>query len=73
MCANLFCLKQEGVLSRLQQNVTLEEQRWAQQLAEKQRELDDLRQRTVLQVFSGLYYASMLYVQTHKQSPYRRG
>ncbi|XP_047033917.1 ribosome-binding protein 1 isoform X4 [Helicoverpa zea] len=39
----------EGVLSRLQQNVTLEEQRWAQQLAEKQRELDDLRQRTVLQ------------------------
>ncbi|XP_047033921.1 kinectin isoform X8 [Helicoverpa zea] len=40
----------EGVLSRLQQNVTLEEQRWAQQLAEKQRELDDLRQRTVLQM-----------------------
>ncbi|XP_026743114.1 kinectin-like isoform X6 [Trichoplusia ni] len=39
----------EGVLSRLQQNVTLEEQRWAQQLADKQRELDDLRQRTVLQ------------------------
>ncbi|CAH0690204.1 unnamed protein product [Spodoptera exigua] len=40
----------EGVLSRLQQNVTLEEQRWAQQLAEKQRELDDLRQRTVMQM-----------------------
>ncbi|XP_075982578.1 uncharacterized protein LOC142980887 isoform X2 [Anticarsia gemmatalis] len=40
----------EGVLSRLQQNVTLEEQRWAQQLAEKQRELDDLRQRTVSQM-----------------------
>ncbi|XP_026743117.1 ribosome-binding protein 1-like isoform X8 [Trichoplusia ni] len=40
----------EGVLSRLQQNVTLEEQRWAQQLADKQRELDDLRQRTVLQM-----------------------
>ncbi|XP_050551584.1 ribosome-binding protein 1 isoform X10 [Spodoptera frugiperda] len=39
----------EGVLSRLQQNVTLEEQRWAQQLADKQRELDDLRQRTVMQ------------------------
>ncbi|CAH0594267.1 unnamed protein product [Chrysodeixis includens] len=39
----------EGVLSRLQQNVTLEEQRWAQQLADKQRELDELRQRTVLQ------------------------
>ncbi|XP_022817432.1 ribosome-binding protein 1 isoform X3 [Spodoptera litura] len=40
----------EGVLSRLQQNVTLEEQRWAQQLADKQRELDDLRQRTVMQM-----------------------
>ncbi|XP_037293988.1 plectin isoform X4 [Manduca sexta] len=39
----------EGVLSRLQQNVTTEEQRWAQQLADKQRELDELRQRTVLQ------------------------
>ncbi|CAG9789331.1 unnamed protein product [Diatraea saccharalis] len=40
----------EGVLSRLQQNVTTEEQRWAQQLADKQRELDDLRTRTVLQM-----------------------
>ncbi|KAG6450016.1 hypothetical protein O3G_MSEX006304 [Manduca sexta] len=40
----------EGVLSRLQQNVTTEEQRWAQQLADKQRELDELRQRTVLQM-----------------------
>ncbi|XP_026760909.2 ribosome-binding protein 1 isoform X2 [Galleria mellonella] len=33
----------EGVLSQLQQNVTLEERRWAEQLAEKQREIDDLR------------------------------
>ncbi|XP_062532091.1 kinectin isoform X9 [Bombyx mori] len=40
----------EGVLSRLQQNVTTEEQRWAQQLADKQRELDELRQRTVSQM-----------------------
>ncbi|KAJ0173610.1 hypothetical protein K1T71_010759 [Dendrolimus kikuchii] len=40
----------EGVLSRLQQNVTTEEERWAQQLADKQRELDELRQRTVLQM-----------------------
>ncbi|XP_060805240.1 ribosome-binding protein 1 isoform X2 [Amyelois transitella] len=40
----------EGVLSRLQQNVTHEEQRWAEQLADKQRELEELRQRTVLQM-----------------------
>ncbi|XP_046971776.1 myosin-11 isoform X3 [Vanessa cardui] len=39
----------EGVLSRLQQNVTREEQRWAQQLADKQRDLDALRSSTVLQ------------------------
>ncbi|CAB3249206.1 unnamed protein product [Arctia plantaginis] len=42
----------EGVLSRLQQNVTLEEQKWAQQLADKQRELDELRQHTVMQMQS---------------------
>ncbi|XP_046971775.1 ribosome-binding protein 1 isoform X2 [Vanessa cardui] len=40
----------EGVLSRLQQNVTREEQRWAQQLADKQRDLDALRSSTVLQM-----------------------
>ncbi|XP_059053180.1 ribosome-binding protein 1 [Achroia grisella] len=40
----------EGVLSQLQHNVTTEEGRWAEQLAEKQRELDDLRQRTVMQM-----------------------
>ncbi|XP_072929860.1 uncharacterized protein alt isoform X2 [Epargyreus clarus] len=40
----------EGVLSRLQQNVTREEQRWARQLADKQHELDDLRQRTIMQM-----------------------
>ncbi|XP_047536695.1 ribosome-binding protein 1 isoform X1 [Vanessa atalanta] len=40
----------EGVLSRLQQNVTREEQRWAQQLADKQRDLDTLRSSTVLQM-----------------------
>ncbi|XP_045502960.1 myosin heavy chain, fast skeletal muscle isoform X3 [Colias croceus] len=39
----------EGVLSRLQQNVAIEESRWAQQLADKQKELDDLRHRTVSQ------------------------
>ncbi|XP_068618901.1 kinectin-like isoform X2 [Battus philenor] len=39
----------EGALSRLQQNVTVEEQRWSKQLADKQRELDELRQRTVSQ------------------------
>nr|XP_026494195.1 ribosome-binding protein 1 isoform X5 [Vanessa tameamea] len=39
----------EGVLSRLQQNVTREEQRWAQQLADKQRDLDTLRSSTMLQ------------------------
>ncbi|KAL0869098.1 hypothetical protein ABMA27_007404 [Loxostege sticticalis] len=40
----------EGVLSRLQQNVSAEEARWAAQLADKQRELDELRARTVLQM-----------------------
>ncbi|CAH2045319.1 unnamed protein product, partial [Iphiclides podalirius] len=40
----------EGALSRLQQNVAVEEQRWAKQLAEKQRELDELQQRTVSQM-----------------------
>lgn len=40
----------EGVLSRLQQNVTTEETRWAQQLADKQRELDDLRTNSLHQV-----------------------
>ncbi|CAG4953916.1 unnamed protein product [Parnassius apollo] len=40
----------EGALSRLQQNVTIEEQRWAKQLTERQRELDELRQRTVSQM-----------------------
>ncbi|XP_048486248.1 kinectin isoform X4 [Plutella xylostella] len=39
----------EGVLSRLQHNVTAEERRWAQQLAEQQRELDHVRSRTVAQ------------------------
>ncbi|XP_053613271.1 ribosome-binding protein 1 isoform X5 [Plodia interpunctella] len=39
----------EGVLSRLQQNVTHEEQRWAQQLADTQRELEETRHRAVLQ------------------------
>ncbi|XP_062532090.1 kinectin isoform X8 [Bombyx mori] len=47
----------EGVLSRLQQNVTTEEQRWAQQLADKQRELDELRQRTVSQEPLAFAYA----------------
>ncbi|CAK1550523.1 unnamed protein product [Leptosia nina] len=40
----------EGVLSQLQQNVSVEEARWARQLADQQRELDELRQRTVLQM-----------------------
>lgn len=40
----------EGVLSLLQQNVALEEQKWAQQLADKQQELDELKQRTVMQM-----------------------
>lgn len=40
----------EGVLSRLQHNVTAEERRWAQQLAEQQRELDHVRSRTVAQL-----------------------
>ncbi|XP_022121341.2 ribosome-binding protein 1 isoform X2 [Pieris rapae] len=39
----------EGVLSQLQQNVSAEEARWASRLAEQQKELDELRQRTVLQ------------------------
>ncbi|XP_045527409.1 ribosome-binding protein 1 isoform X3 [Pieris brassicae] len=39
----------EGVLSQLQRNVSAEEARWASRLAEQQRELDELRQRTVLQ------------------------
>ncbi|XP_038206787.1 ribosome-binding protein 1-like isoform X1 [Zerene cesonia] len=40
----------EGVLSRLQQNVAIEESRWAQQLADKQKELDDLKHRTLSQM-----------------------
>ncbi|XP_047524286.1 kinectin isoform X2 [Pieris napi] len=40
----------EGVLSQLQRNVSAEEARWASQLAEQQKELDELRQRTVLQM-----------------------
>ncbi|CAH4031900.1 unnamed protein product [Pieris brassicae] len=40
----------EGVLSQLQRNVSAEEARWASRLAEQQRELDELRQRTVLQM-----------------------
>ncbi|XP_041970048.1 ribosome-binding protein 1 isoform X2 [Aricia agestis] len=42
----------EGVLSRLQANVSREEQRWQQLLADKQRELDLLQQTTVLQLQS---------------------
>ncbi|XP_026314965.1 kinectin isoform X2 [Hyposmocoma kahamanoa] len=40
----------EGVLSRLQHNVTTEEQRWAELLADKQRELDELRLKTLQQM-----------------------
>ncbi|XP_061728930.1 ribosome-binding protein 1-like [Cydia pomonella] len=39
----------EGVLSQLQANVTREETRWARQLADKQHELDSLRQHTLTQ------------------------
>ncbi|XP_050675310.1 ribosome-binding protein 1-like isoform X2 [Leptidea sinapis] len=42
----------EGVLSRLQQNVSAEEAKWAKQLSEKQRELDELRLTTVQQMQS---------------------
>ncbi|XP_063539168.1 ribosome-binding protein 1 [Cydia strobilella] len=40
----------EGVLSQLQANVTREEARWARQLADKQHELDSLRQHTLTQM-----------------------
>ncbi|XP_047994083.1 ribosome-binding protein 1 isoform X1 [Leguminivora glycinivorella] len=40
----------EGVLSQLQANVTREEASWARQLAEKQHELDSLRQHTLTQM-----------------------
>ncbi|XP_063387409.1 ribosome-binding protein 1 [Cydia fagiglandana] len=39
----------EGVLSQLQANVTREEASWARQLADKQHELDSLRQHTLTQ------------------------
>ncbi|XP_013135435.1 PREDICTED: ribosome-binding protein 1 [Papilio polytes] len=40
----------EYALSELQKNVSVEEQRWQQQLADKQRELDTLQQRIAAQV-----------------------
>ncbi|CAH0728453.1 unnamed protein product, partial [Brenthis ino] len=40
----------EGVLSRLQQDVSREEARWARQLADKQRELDALQTHTLQQM-----------------------
>ncbi|KAM3956568.1 uncharacterized protein ACR2FA_009476 isoform 2-T3 [Aphomia sociella] len=40
----------EGVLDKLQQNVASEERRWAEQLAEKDRYIEELRQRTVMQM-----------------------
>ncbi|XP_073950920.1 SMC superfamily domain-containing protein aluminum tubes [Choristoneura fumiferana] len=40
----------EGVLGRLQQDVSREEARWAAQLADKQRELDEMRARTLTQM-----------------------
>ncbi|XP_013170492.1 PREDICTED: ribosome-binding protein 1 [Papilio xuthus] len=39
----------ESALSHLQQNVSVEEQRWQNQLAEKQREVDALQQRIAAQ------------------------
>ncbi|KPJ18210.1 Kinectin [Papilio machaon] len=40
----------ESVLSHLQQNVSVEEQRWQKQLADKQREVDALQQRIAAQM-----------------------
>ncbi|XP_061384522.1 ribosome-binding protein 1-like isoform X3 [Danaus plexippus] len=42
----------EGVLGRLQADVSREEQRWQNQLAEKQRQLDQLRSTTIMQMQS---------------------
>lgn len=55
MCVCVCVCCQEGVLGRLQQDVSREEARWAAQLADKQRELDELRTRTLTQVRITLY------------------
>lgn len=56
----------EGVLSRLQSNVTAEEQRWEKQLLEKQHELDYVKQHTISQVLYHDIYIKMISIYTNK-------
>ncbi|XP_069360887.1 kinectin isoform X2 [Maniola hyperantus] len=60
----------ETVLSRLQQNVSREEARWQQELSDKQRDLEALRQRTVQQMQNKIdsLQAELVKLQTRNHS-----
>ncbi|XP_045776392.1 myosin heavy chain, cardiac muscle isoform-like isoform X2 [Maniola jurtina] len=60
----------ETVLSRLQQNVSREEARWQQQLSDKQRDLEALRQHTVQQMQNKIdsLQAELVKLQTRNHS-----